>query len=160
VQQLDLGRNKLSAREVCDLLAGAGAGPPFSILRLLLPYNLVDSIPASLALHTDLRELQLSFNKLTSLELLDCSRLPHLTILDVSNNQIARLGNVHRARALQTLLLENNELRHVPPELALLEQVTTTTTTTTATTATATPFFILNYTLMTTSMDIVSIWCL
>mgnify|MGYP003386711964 CR=1 FL=1 len=66
---------------------------------------------------------QLSYNKLTTLVPLPFESLQHLRVLDVSNNRIAQLGGVHRARALQTLLLENNDLRHIPPELALLEQV-------------------------------------
>ena len=78
------------------------------------------SLPCVLCLHME--SLQLSFNKLTNLESLDFKRLPLLTILDVSNNQITQLGNVHQARALQTLLLENNDLRHIPLELGLLER--------------------------------------
>jgi Leucine-rich repeat (LRR) protein len=65
----------------------------------------------------------MSYNRLTSLLSLDFELFPHLTTLDLSNNQIRDLGNVHRARALRSLLLENNDLRYIPPELALLEQV-------------------------------------
>mmetsp|Transcript_30197 Transcript_30197/g.56130 ORF Transcript_30197/g.56130 Transcript_30197/m.56130 type:complete len:633 (-) Transcript_30197:945-2843(-) len=124
IKQLNLSKNALSSREVCDLLAGVeGSRTVFSLTSLLLPYNQLDSIPPSLSLHTGLRELQLASNRLTTLLPLDFSSFPHLTILDVSNNQIAELGNVHEARALQTLLLENNDLRHIPAELSLLEQV-------------------------------------
>jgi Leucine-rich repeat (LRR) protein len=124
IKQLNLSKNKLSSHEVSLLLTGIeGSRPEFSLLHLLLPYNLLDSIPASLSLHTCLRELQLSSNRLTTLLPLDFGRFPHLTILDVSNNQITDLSNVHEARALQTLLLENNNLSHVPAELAFLEKV-------------------------------------
>lgn len=125
IKCLDLASNKLSARELDDLLTGSRGGDPsvFSLLHLLAPYNLLDSLPAALTSHTQLREVRLSFNRLTSLRSLDFARFPQLSILDVSNNQVSELGNVHEARALQTLLLENNALRQVPPELALLEQV-------------------------------------
>jgi hypothetical protein len=59
VTQLTLSKNRLSSREAADLLTGVrGSAPPFSLLRLLMPYNLLDSIPAALSAHTGLRELQ------------------------------------------------------------------------------------------------------
>ena len=47
-----------------------------------------------------------------------------MEILDVGNNKIRSVGNIHNATALMTLLLHNNELHEIPPEIGLLTRLT------------------------------------
>lgn len=68
IKRLNLSKNKLNSREVSDLLTG---GASFSLLHVLLPYNLIDTIPASLSNHVELRELQVDLAYFTLL-LLTC----------------------------------------------------------------------------------------
>ena len=53
------------------------------------------------------------------------SLFQQLEIFDVSNNKITSLGNVYEATSLRTLLLENNELENLPPELCYLSNLQT-----------------------------------
>ena len=39
----------------------------------------------------------------------------------MGNNKIRSVGRVYDAGTLKTLLLENNELEHIPPELCFLK---------------------------------------
>jgi len=73
-----LAKNKLSSREVSDLLAGPAA---FSLLHVLLPYNLMDAIPPSLSTHTELRELQVALDveAVDAIDAVDDSFAQHLS---------------------------------------------------------------------------------
>ena len=41
----------------------------------------------------------------------------------MGNNKITSIGQMFVVRTLKTLLLENNELEHIPPELSLLKNI-------------------------------------
>lgn len=128
LKDLNLAKNNLSSQDLSALLESfcrLGSSRDYSITRLILSNNSITSLPQTLTNHSLLRELQLSYNKLTTLNGINFSLFPQLEIFDLSNNKIVTLGNVHTAISLRTLLLENNEIDSLPAELCYLTNLQT-----------------------------------
>jgi len=70
-------------------------------------------LPGTLSLCQSLRELNASQNRLTSLGSVDWSKLQRLETLDVSNNSLSELSDVHRSINLAVLQLDNNNLTQI-----------------------------------------------
>ncbi|XP_012600589.2 transforming growth factor beta activator LRRC32 isoform X2 [Microcebus murinus] len=95
----------------------ASAHPLSQLLNLDLSYNEIELIPDGFLEHlTSLRFLNLSRNCLRAFEARRSGSLPCLVLLDLSHNALEALELSARALgSLQTLLLQDNALRDLPP---------------------------------------------
>jgi Leucine-rich repeat (LRR) protein len=92
--------------------------------------NAIDAIPSELNSHMNqLRELKLNNNALNSIATVDFSCFPALEIVDFTDNRIAdlsplmtSLGVVGGSR-MTTILLDNNNIRDVPPLLCRFQRL-------------------------------------
>jgi Leucine-rich repeat (LRR) protein len=120
---LDVSRNRLSSFLLSELLSNGN----LSELRVLSagnnPLLTVDPLLNQLK---QLRELRLGFCGLETVAPLDFRRLPFLAVLDVGNNKLKSVGDsIQDATALEFLSVENNDLKEIPAELALLPKLAT-----------------------------------
>ncbi|XP_058923760.1 transforming growth factor beta activator LRRC32 isoform X1 [Kogia breviceps] len=95
----------------------ASTQPLSQLLNLDLSYNEIELIPEGFLEHlTSLRFLNLSRNCLRAFEARRMGSLPCLELLDMSHNALETLELGARALgSLQTLLLQDNALRDLPP---------------------------------------------
>ena len=96
-----------------------------SLVYCNLSSNQLDVIPDELLKFSNLRTLILSFNTIKSISNWAQTSLPSLEALDLSQNRLADFGDFPRncrisSPSLTTLILQNNEIRYIPPELGLL----------------------------------------
>jgi hypothetical protein len=66
---------------------------------------------------------QISFNQIRVLDGIDFAQFNQLEIFDASNNKLVSLGNVACAANLNDLLVANNDLNEIPPEVSLLKKL-------------------------------------
>ena len=126
---LDVGHNQLDTAELTDVLESVLHACP-GLTELDARGNRVTDVPPAVFALRALRELQLSHNQIGSLAAepgmgAAWARLSALEVLDASNNRLRRLDNVSLPPALSSLLLANNDIADVPPELALLTRLQT-----------------------------------
>lgn len=98
--------------------------PFFRSLNYLdLSTNRISQIPHTILMIAKLRTLMLSYNKLTSIEVLwSGDGLNSLEILDVSNNQISNISDdVFRKYSLNYFNVENNNLSKIPTVLGFMK---------------------------------------
>ncbi|XP_065739011.1 transforming growth factor beta activator LRRC32 [Phocoena phocoena] len=95
----------------------ASTQPLSQLLNLDLSYNEIELVPEGFLEHlTSLRFLNLSRNCLRAFEARRVGSLPCLALLDMSHNALETLELGARALgSLQTLLLQDNALRDLPP---------------------------------------------
>ncbi|XP_022449580.1 transforming growth factor beta activator LRRC32 isoform X1 [Delphinapterus leucas] len=95
----------------------ASTQPQSQLLNLDLSYNEIELVPEGFLEHlTSLRFLNLSRNCLRAFEARRVGSLPCLALLDMSHNALETLELGARALgSLQTLLLQDNALRDLPP---------------------------------------------
>ena len=100
------------------------------LIYLDLSSNLLETIPYGIFYLQSLGTLILSHNKLTSLSGKSAWKVGLFSLenLDLSSNSIKDLGQLPSILGgccpkLSTLLLSNNELKSIPPELGLLENL-------------------------------------
>jgi len=108
---LFVSKNGLTTQNLSCIIAGAR-----NLQVLIASSNAIDSIPQNLQSLSELRELSLSFNRVGgAISDIDFSRLAKLETLDLSSNKIADISCLEAATsALQTLLLDNNDLVAIP----------------------------------------------
>ncbi|CAE7592649.1 lrrc40, partial [Symbiodinium microadriaticum] len=123
LSSLDAAKNGLTVGHMKALLSGNKRDGSCSLSRLMLSHNVITGMPSGSKGYRGLRELQISFNKLTTLENVDFSQFQHLEILDISNNKILSLGCIYDVSSLRTLLLDNNELDAIPYQLCFLKNL-------------------------------------
>jgi len=106
---LDVASNSLRTEQLELIISGTGR------LRVLkASSNSLDAIPTSIQGLAELRELQLSMNRIAYIENIDFSRLGTLECLNLSNNRITDIAALERAApTLHTLVLDNNSITHV-----------------------------------------------
>ncbi len=128
---LDLTTNKISGFLLGELISNGNLA---GLRELAVSSNPLKNIDPILNQLTLLRVLRLAYCGLTAIHPLDISLLPHMTTLDLSNNKLQTLHDresdsptnpFFRAVTLEFLSLENNGLREIPLELALLPKLTT-----------------------------------
>jgi len=128
LEHLDVSNNSLGDPDlqiiVSSCVAGANAiGARLLALRVLVLSNnrLQSFLPSSLlGACAGLRELQMAHNALTSLDHVPFGELRSLEIVNFADNRLTSVGRLWEARKLRTVMLDNNNLQNVPPELALL----------------------------------------
>mmetsp|Transcript_12908 Transcript_12908/g.24241 ORF Transcript_12908/g.24241 Transcript_12908/m.24241 type:complete len:888 (+) Transcript_12908:95-2758(+) len=138
LKTLGLSQNCITTSTLRDSICISGSNLASSLLHLDLSNNQIEYIPESLFEFSRLTSLNLSFNKIKTLEWKQDTNsnsgigwkhgLVSLEHLDLSNNAIHDLGYLPLAlsgcKYLRTLLLNNNAIYHIPLELGLLEQLT------------------------------------
>jgi Leucine-rich repeat (LRR) protein len=140
LKTLGLSQNRITSSTLQDSICIPGSNLASSLVHLDLSNNQIEYIPESLFEFSRLTSLNLSFNKIKTLEWKQDSNnnktssvgwrhgLISLEHLDLSNNAIHDLGYLPLAlsgcKYLRSLLLNNNAIYHIPLELGLLEQLT------------------------------------
>ncbi|KAE8988452.1 hypothetical protein PR003_g23192 [Phytophthora rubi] len=124
LEHLRVGKNSLTTDAIDAMLA---AGDRASICRSLkeldLRNNILTDIPQNLQYLQTMDTLLLSFNRIRALDRFPWSAMCQLSVLSISDNRLESLGTVHQIPKLTSLSLENNELRQIPAELALCENL-------------------------------------
>jgi len=135
---LSLSRNRLTAGAISSAVLCNSLGVPMrkTLTQLDLSSNRLENLSSGLLEFKALRVLNLSNNRITSLAI-DLSThsgwktgLPALEHLDLSDNRIENLGDLPLALGascpmIKTLLLQNNELKMIPPQLGMLDSLQT-----------------------------------
>lgn len=128
---LDLTTNKITGFLLGEIISNGNLAGLRELSVSSNPLKIIDPIVNQL---TQLRVLRLAYCGLEAIHPLDISLLPHMTTLDLSNNKLQTLHDresdsptnpFFRAEKLEFLSLENNGLREIPLELALLPKLTT-----------------------------------
>ncbi len=88
--------------------------------ELNLGFNSITSIDALTNL-TSLNQLRLNDNKLNDIDSLFWSSVKNLQVLDLSNNQLRKIDDLHKLKKLTTLNLSKNQINDISP----LAQMTT-----------------------------------
>ena len=73
---------------------------------------------------SNLREIQITHNTLSTLKYVPFRNFPALEIINVSDNKIIDIGSVWEAINIHTLVFDNNNISTIPPELCLLKKLT------------------------------------
>lgn len=140
LQVLNVSKNGLSSEHVDELISIAAVsatipyteqqkripstGAPCGIKSILCSQNRLNELPQRLRLlSSSLRELQVSFNFLTSLSGTDFNEFKSLEVFDGSNNKLKSLGNLHKALNLSDVLLSNNDIMDIPLEFGRLKKL-------------------------------------
>lgn len=119
---LDISSNNITDGLIAQLIIG------INLERLIINGNNLSVVPSSLALHSNLKELDLSMNQLKSTAF-TWNALPRLESINLSSNKIETIepliesilsSSPSTTRVpLRTLKLENNNLKEVPVYLGL-----------------------------------------
>lgn len=132
---LSLSRNRLTSDSLASSLV-ENMPMTKTLTHLNLSCNGLEWLPSGLMEFESLQVLNLSNNRITSLAM-DPSipsgwkiGLPALQHLDVSSNRIDNLGDLPcvlgaSCPRLKVLLLHNNQLKTIPPQLGMLESLQT-----------------------------------
>lgn len=131
---LEVARNRIPSSMLQDRICISGSNLASTLVNLDLSCNRIEWVPGSLFDLHQLQSLNLSHNKIKSLEWDDEEErgwrhgLLSLCNLDLSNNKINDLGYLPLAlsccKNLRNLQLNNNAIYRIPLELGLLEQLT------------------------------------
>jgi Leucine-rich repeat (LRR) protein len=138
LKTLNLGRNSLSSCVLRDNICVSMSNLASALVDLDLSTNNIEWIPGSLFDLSNLVSLNLSYNKIKTLDwsIDDDTEewqgwkhgLVSLEYLNISNNAINDLGYLPLALSscprLRTLLLNNNAIYEIPLELGMLDQLT------------------------------------
>ena len=115
---LDVSRNGLTAEHAEVLLMHA-----HRVQCLRIGRNCLTASPRVLEQLQGLRELDLSFNQISNLDL-DFHSVPAVEVLDISNNKIDWLGDsLANSRCLRVVNLSNNNLTEVPFGFGFVESL-------------------------------------
>ncbi|CAI5708654.1 unnamed protein product [Peronospora destructor] len=124
LEHLRLSKNSLTTDAVnAMLVAGNRSSICFSLMELDLRNNILTDIPQKLQYLELIDTLVLSSNRLRVLDGFPWSTMRQLSVLSVANNHLESCGTVHQVPKLTSLSLENNELRQIPAELALCDNL-------------------------------------
>ncbi|OWZ03037.1 hypothetical protein PHMEG_00025301 [Phytophthora megakarya] len=118
LEHLRLGKNSLTTDAVNEMLTSGS-----SVKELDLSNNVLTDIPQKLQSLETMDTLQLSFNRIRVLDGFPWSSMRKLSVLSIANNRLESCGTVYQVPKLTSLSLENNELRQIPAELALCENL-------------------------------------
>jgi Leucine-rich repeat (LRR) protein len=106
---LDLSNNGLTTEHAEIVLSSVTFISSVDFAR-----NALDNVPRNITHVTALRELNLAFNKVTSLASTDFYELPQLEILNLSNNRLREVGLFPEDCRLRIVDFSNNDLSDVP----------------------------------------------
>ena len=81
-------------------------------------HNMHDIFDTAAIAMKNLRELDLSHNHISTLQDVDLTFFVRLEIINMNNNKLTDIGNMQDCKCLQSISLENNELREIPAEIA------------------------------------------
>ncbi|KAG6612500.1 Leucine-rich repeat-containing protein 40 [Phytophthora cinnamomi] len=124
LEHLRVGKNSLTTDAIAAMLAtGNQASVCLSLKELDLRNNVLTDIPQVLQYLETMDTLVLSFNRIRALDRFPWSAMRQLSVLSLSNNRLESLGTVYHIPKLTSLSLENNELRQIPAELSLCENL-------------------------------------
>ncbi|EEY53634.1 uncharacterized protein PITG_07321 [Phytophthora infestans T30-4] len=124
LEHLRLSKNSLTTDAVTAMLAsGTRAGISSSLKELDLRNNVLTDIPQNLQNLQAMDTLLLSFNRIKGLNGFPWSSMSQLSVLSIAHNRLESCGTVYQAPKLTSLSLENNELRQIPAEFALCENL-------------------------------------
>ena len=116
---IDISSNGLTTEDAEAFLSQA-----HQLTSVNLSRNVILTIPKSIHCLIGLRELLLAFNQIAHLPL-DFNKLPHLEILDVSNNKLRELGvpvvSSYRSCSLRIINFANNDLNDIPYQYGFIE---------------------------------------
>jgi len=103
-------------------LEEAASVHPDSVFRLDLSKDKLTEIPSAIYAYKNLRELNLSQNKLTSLP--DDFHLPNLQILNLEKNDLDTFSNsICRNTALTHLYMGKNKIKYLPETIGNLQNL-------------------------------------
>ncbi|CAI5718491.1 hypothetical protein KXD40_000149 [Peronospora effusa] len=124
LEHLRLSKNSLTTDAVnAMLVAESRSSICLSLKELDLRNNNLTDIPQKLQYLELMDTLVLSSNRLRVLDGFPWSTMRQLSVLSVANNRLESCGTVHQVPKLTSLSLENNELRQIPVELALCDNL-------------------------------------
>ena len=113
---LDVSNNGLTSRQAEILVSNAQC-----LLCLKMGRNGLVDLPVNIVHISNLRELEISYNQITSLNTIEWTQLP-LEVLDASNNQLETLGgNLPKNNCLRVVNLSNNNISEVPYGFGFIE---------------------------------------
>jgi Leucine-rich repeat (LRR) protein len=114
---LDVSENNLCSEQAELILDGASFLSSINISR-----NSLDHVPRNIVDVVSLRELNLSFNKVTSLASIRVYGLPNLEVLNLSNNRLKEVGHIQPEKSrLRVVDFSNNDLVDVPFQFGFIE---------------------------------------
>ncbi|CAH0516396.1 unnamed protein product [Peronospora belbahrii] len=124
LERLRLSKNSLTTDAINAMLISENRSSVcHSLKELDLRNNLLTEVPQKLQYLESMDTLVLSFNRLRVMDGFPWSTMRQLSVLSVANNRLESCGSVHQVPKLTSLSLENNELRQIPAELALSENL-------------------------------------
>ncbi|ETL83031.1 hypothetical protein L917_16959 [Phytophthora nicotianae] len=124
LEHLRLSKNSLTTDAVnAMLVSGNRASISFSLKELDLRNNVLTDMPYNLQHLQTLDTLSLSFNRIRSLGGFPWSSMSQLSVLSIADNRLESCGTIYQVPKLTSLSLENNELRQIPAEFALCENL-------------------------------------
>ncbi|KAG6961621.1 hypothetical protein JG688_00008988 [Phytophthora aleatoria] len=124
LEHLRLSKNSLTTDAVNSMLvSGNRANVCFSLKELDLRNNVLTDIPQNLQYLQTMDTLLLSFNRIRALDGFPWLSMSQLSVLSIADNRLESCGTVYQVPKLTSLSLENNELRQIPAEFALCENL-------------------------------------
>ena len=121
LKRLDCRENAIDRDEFLDAVSPLGA----HLTELDASSNRLRAVPRSVFACVALRSLRLPRNAIAGDLQRGWGALVSLETLDVADNRLTSLGDVHAAPRLRVLDLANNSIRNVPPELGLCPELRT-----------------------------------
>lgn len=124
LEHLRLSKNALTTDAInCMLGSDNRASICSSLKELDLRNNVLTDIPQMLQHLIVLDTLLLSFNRIRTLDMFPWSSMHQLSVLSIADNRLEACKSIYQIPKLTSLSLENNELRQIPVELALCENL-------------------------------------
>ncbi|KAG7381860.1 hypothetical protein PHYPSEUDO_005516 [Phytophthora pseudosyringae] len=124
LEHVRLSKNSLTSDAVnAMLVSGNRASIFFSLKELDLRNNVLTDLPQNLQHLETMDTLLLSFNRIRALDGFPWSSMRLLSVLSIADNRLESCGTVYQVPKLTSLSLENNELRQIPAELAMCENL-------------------------------------
>ncbi|GLD92906.1 hypothetical protein PINS_up001485 [Pythium insidiosum] len=126
LQHLRVRKNALSAEAIDSMLAfEERAHIGHTLKELDLRNNYLLTMPKRCRFLATVDTLLLSNNRIQTVDGFPWSSMHRLAVLSLADNKLESLGTVHQVPSLTSLSVENNNLRQIPPELAMCEHLRT-----------------------------------